>query len=65
MSPKQYVINHRIKYAASLIITGYYTLQEISELCGYSDYKYFSLEFKKVIGVSPSKYTYKFDEIIQ
>jgi len=61
-SPKQYVINRRIKYAASLIIAGYYTLQEISELCGYSDYKHFSVEFKKVIGVSPSKYVYKFEE---
>ncbi|MBE7041406.1 MAG: helix-turn-helix transcriptional regulator [Ruminococcaceae bacterium] len=62
ISPKQYVINHRIKYAASLIIAGYYSLQEISELCGYSDYKHFSVEFKKIIGVSPSKYTYKFEE---
>ena len=62
ISPKQYVINHRIKYATSLIIAGYYTLQEISELCGYSDYKHFSVEFKKIIGVSPSKYTYKFED---
>ena len=62
MSPKQYVINRRIKYAASLIISGYYTLQEISELCGYNDYKHFSVEFKKIIGVSPSKYTYNFKE---
>lgn len=62
ISPKQYVIQHRIKYAASLIIAGYYTLQEISELCGYTDYKHFSVEFKKVTGVSPSKYVYKFIE---
>lgn len=62
ISPKQYVIQRRIKHAASLIIAGYYTLQEISELCGYNDYKHFSVEFKKVIGVSPSKYIYKFEE---
>ncbi len=62
ISPKQYVINRRIKHAASLIIAGYYTLQEISNLCGYYDYKHFSVEFKKVIGVSPSKYVYKFEE---
>ncbi len=62
ISPKQYVINRRIKYAASLIIAGYYTLQEISELCGYSDYKHFSVEFKKAIGTSPSKYIYKFED---
>lgn len=62
ISPKQYVINRRIKYAASLIIAGYYSLQEIAELCGYSDYKHFSVEFKKVTGVSPSRYIYKFEE---
>ncbi len=61
ISPKQYVINHRIKYAASLIIAGYHTLEEISSLCGYNDYKHFSVEFKKVMGISPSKYVYDYD----
>lgn len=60
ISPKKYVIKRRIKYATSLIISGYYTLQEVSELCGYNDYKHFSVEFKKIIGVSPSKYTYNY-----
>ncbi len=58
-SPKQYIIEWRINYAASLIITGYYSLQEVAELCGYNDYKHFSAEFKKMLGVSPSKYVYK------
>lgn len=62
ISPKQYVIERRIKHATSLIIAGYYSLQEISELCGYSDYKHFSVEFKRIIGVSPSKYIYDFKE---
>ena len=62
ISPKQYVINRRIKYAASLIIAGYYTLSEISELSGYNDYKHFSVEFKKIMGVSPSKYAYSFKD---
>lgn len=61
ISPKQYVINRRIKYAASLIIAGYHTLEEISALCGYNDYKHFSVEFKKVTGVSPSKYVYDYN----
>ncbi len=65
VSPKQYVINRRIKHAASLIIAGYYTLQEISDLCGYNDYKHFSVEFKKIFGVSPSKYVYEYDEKVQ
>lgn len=60
ISPKKYVIRRRIKNATSLIIAGYHTLQEIALLCGYDDYKHFSVEFKKITGVSPSKYTYNY-----
>lgn len=60
ISPKKYVINLRINHAASLITSGYFTLQEIAEKCGYDDYKHFSAEFKKITGVSPSKYKYNF-----
>lgn len=56
ISPKKYVISQRIAYAAYLIKTGYFTLQEISEQCGYEDYKHFSTEFKKIEGISPSQY---------
>ncbi len=62
MSPKQYVIKRRLQHAASLIIAGYYSLEEIAELCGYNDYKHFSVEFKKNVGVSPSKYMYNYTE---
>lgn len=58
ISPKQYVINFRIKRAASLIIAGYQSLKDIADECGYDDYKHFSVEFKKITGVSPSKYKY-------
>ena len=64
MSPKQYIIYKRIKHAASLIIAGYHSLEEISELCGYNDYKHFSVEFKKIIGISPSKYTYNYTDTL-
>lgn len=62
VSPKQYVINKRIKYAASLIIAGYYSLSEIADYCGYNDYKHFAVEFKKIIGVSPSEYVYDYND---
>lgn len=58
ISPKQYVIQHRIQHATSLILSGYYSLQEISQLCGYHDYKHFTTEFKRIMGVSPSQYEY-------
>ena len=60
VSPKKYIINLRIRHAESLIMTGYFTLQEIAEKCGYEDYKHFSAEFKKITGLSPSKYKYNF-----
>lgn len=56
VSPKKYLIQLRIKYALDLIASGYYSLQEIASLCGYTDYKYFSTEFKRLTGKSPSQY---------
>ncbi len=63
ISPKQYIINLRIKKATSLIIAGYHTLKDISAMCGYDDYKHFSVEFKKKTGISPSKYRYTKKEL--
>ncbi len=61
ISPKKYVIENRIKRAQALILTNHYTVSEIAELCGYTDYNYFSTEFKKATGVSPSQYSYNFE----
>ncbi len=60
ISPQKYIVNLRIQNAAGLISTGYYSLKEVAFLSGYNDYKYFSVEFKKAVGVSPSEYQYKF-----
>ena len=40
--------------------TGYYSLKEIAIMSGYEDYKYFSAEFKREKGISPSKYVYNY-----
>jgi len=58
ISPKKYIIQLRIQYALNLISTQYYSLTEISNLCGYNDYKHFATEFKKIMGTSPSEYVY-------
>lgn len=58
-SPKQHIMRLRIQKAASLIAAGYYTLSEVATLSGYTDYKYFSVEFKRMMGVSPSRYLSK------
>ena len=60
VSPQKYIINLRMQYAEGLISTGYYSIEEIAYMSGYSDSKYFSVEFKRIKGVSPSKYTYNY-----
>lgn len=60
ISPQKYIINLRIQNAAGLISTGYYSLKEVAYMSGYNDYKYFSTEFKKALGVSPSEYRYNY-----
>lgn len=62
ISPKKYIINLRIQNAAGLISSGYYSLKEVADMSGYNDYKHFSTEFKKIMGVSPSDYLYNFPE---
>lgn len=59
ISPQKYLIRLRIQNAVGLISAGYYSLKEIAYLSGYNDYKYFSVEFKKIMGVSPSEYPYR------
>lgn len=62
MSPKHYVIERRIEYAKALILSGYFTISEVASLCGYNDEKHFSLQFRKITGVPPSKYKYNYEQ---
>jgi len=62
ISPQKYIINLRLQNAVGLISTGYYSLKEIAYMSGYNDYKYFSTEFKKAMGVCPSEYFYNYTE---
>ena len=58
-SPKQYVTHRRLKHAATLLQTDYYSVAEVAALCGYRDSKHFSVEFKRAMGASPSAYAYQ------
>ncbi len=60
VSPQKFIVDLKIQNAVGLISSGYYSLGEVAKMSGYNDYKYFSVEFKRVMGVSPSKYRYNY-----
>lgn len=53
-SPLKYLNTLRMDYAAELLKTGYYNIEEIAEQSGFSDPKYFSSLYKQKTGVLPS-----------
>ncbi|WP_239619041.1 response regulator transcription factor [Cohnella mopanensis] len=52
-----YITRIRMEEAKHLLETTSLRQQEISEIVGYEDPKYFSKVFKKFFGISPSQYT--------
>lgn len=55
-SPVDYFIHLKLQHACMLLSVTHQTIREISLAVGYDDQYYFSRIFKKVVGVSPSKY---------
>jgi len=56
MGLTEYIHSRRIELACRLLSNTEKKFPEVVELCGYRDVKYFATLFKRVIGVSPSKY---------
>ncbi|MBV4360551.1 hybrid sensor histidine kinase/response regulator transcription factor [Pinibacter aurantiacus] len=56
MSVNDFVKSLRMKHAAHLLQQKHLAVYEIAYTVGYSDSKYFSKEFKKIYGKSPSEY---------
>lgn len=54
-SPMQYRDLLRIYYAKEYLRSGYYTIYEIAEKCGFEDPSYFSRFFKKQTGLTPGE----------
>ncbi|WP_163194307.1 response regulator transcription factor [Clostridium thermarum] len=52
-----YLNRIRIEKAKELLSKHLYKVYEVSDMVGYSDYKYFSSVFKKLVGVSPTQYS--------
>ena len=51
-----YIASLRIQRAKELLRDDRLSIQEIAEIVGYNDYFYFTKVFKRVEGISPSKY---------
>lgn len=51
-----YIENYRIEKAAELLMKNEYTINEISDMVGFSNTTSFRRSFKKIKGVSPSSY---------
>ncbi len=57
-TPNEYLTEIRIRHACNLIdiYKKAMSLTDVAELCGYTDYIYFSRKFRSVKGQSPQKY---------
>ncbi len=56
MTPLKYIHNLRLSYAKELLRAGYYTVEEVSEKCGFLNVHYFSQFFKNATGYPPSRF---------
>lgn len=57
ISPVDALIKYRLQIAYRMLNENIYTIQEISQACGFNSANYFSRQFKKIYGCTPSKYS--------
>lgn len=51
-----YIQKLRMQEAKKLLVNSNYKVYKIAEMIGYSDYKYFSVQFKKYVALTPKEY---------
>lgn len=56
LPPNDYIKNHRISFAARLLVTTSLTVQEILYRCGFSNRSHFYKEFDRRFGTTPKDY---------
>lgn len=59
-TPKQYILDLRIKKAKQLLTDSNYTVTEISEKCGFSSLYHFCRIFKKKTDLTPLEYSKRY-----
>lgn len=60
VSPLAYIMKVRINSAKAMLKTGYYTVSQVAEMCGFFSLSYFSYSFRKSTGTSPTQYAKRF-----
>lgn len=56
-SLSRYILKKKIELAKEMLSTQQeLKITEVSDLCGYNDYRYFSRVFRNEVGISPSEY---------
>lgn len=58
-----YLIYYRISLAMELLKNCRVKVYEVADQVGYSDTAYFSVQFKKIVGLSPSEYQSRFGTV--
>lgn len=56
LSPASYLKKVRIENAKALLLAGYYQVSEVATRCGFDSISYFSYEFHRQTGMTPSEY---------
>lgn len=59
ITPKSYLMRHRLHHASQLLCTQNSTIKEVAYRCGFNDEHYFHLSFKKHFGLTPKQYRSK------
>lgn len=58
-----YLIYYRLRLAMELLMDCRVKIYEVADQVGYSDTAYFSAQFKKIVGLSPSEYQGRFGSV--
>lgn len=56
IAPADFIRTVRMQEAARLLQSGQYTVSEVADILGFADPKYFTDNFKKYYGITPSTY---------
>ena len=56
LPPKQYIYKRKMNYAQELLLSGKFNASQVAEQSGFSNVYFFSKQFKKHTGVTPTEF---------